>query len=511
MLSVMKRFLPRFFLLALGLSWAAALPALAQVTGINVITVPSANWALGSKNNLALEFQFTGSGSDNWQSVTIFDNGSAQIGGGDNLSNVNIWYQPSSSVFSPGSAVSVGSPPAIDHFQWQNGPDNGAPVFNFPFTVGAGYYFMTLDMGTNPIPVTDLGPNETAGVGIVSSGVSFLNTGTLGNAQVSNPNVGTVVFDSNVTSVTDQSIASANLAPGSVNNPVLGLKVTVAGGGTALFQDLQVTNGGTAGNNDISQVKVWDQPGGGNFDPATAVYLGPLSFASPNWTDGGVAYNWNINTGDIIYVTVNISTAGFANNSTCLFTVPSGGIVCTGFTNSAAIANPNGQVITAPTATPTITPTASATNTPPAPTATFTQTPTPTVTATATHTPVVATPNPTATNTPPAPTPTPIPVVSATPTPVPGVALSLSSNFFTPGSGLTLQVQVVQAGQVKVEIFNLTGERVRRILNAALTKGSYTYTWDGKNDQGLVVGNGVYFILIQSPSGHQVQKVILLK
>jgi flagellar hook assembly protein FlgD len=41
--------------------------------------------------------------------------------------------------------------------------------------------------------------------------------------------------------------------------------------------------------------------------------------------------------------------------------------------------------------------------------------------------------------------------------------------------------------------------------------GNYRTSWDGTNNSGDSVGNGVYFVMIQQPSGKTIKKVIVIK
>ncbi len=74
-----------------------------------------------------------------------------------------------------------------------------------------------------------------------------------------------------------------------------------------------------------------------------------------------------------------------------------------------------------------------------------------------------------------------------------------------------MDVRVDQAGEVKLEVYNLGGERVRKIADQTEGQGNYRFYWDGRNDAGALVGNGVYLIVIQTPSNKKIQKVIVLK
>jgi hypothetical protein len=157
----------------------------------------------------------------------------------------------------------------------------------------------------------------------------------------------------------------------------------------------------------------------------------------------------------------------------------------------------------------TVTDTRTATNTATiTPTATFTFTPT--NTATNSFTPTI-TLTPTITKTPTI-TPTNPPTHTPTATPTPNAALYLDENFFNPNNqSLGMEARVDTAGDVKILIYNLAGEEVEKLADQQMSPGNYRFSWDGRNKAGAMVGNAVYFVIIQQPSGNTIKKVIVLK
>jgi hypothetical protein len=99
-----------------------------------------------------------------------------------------------------------------------------------------------------------------------------------------------------------------------------------------------------------------------------------------------------------------------------------------------------------------------------------------------------------------------------TSTPTPNVALYLDENFFNPTQqslGMDLRVDV--AGQVKVLVFNIAGEEVDKLMDQSMTVGNYRVYWNGLNRNNALVGNAVYFVVVEQPSGNMIRKVIVLK
>ena len=190
---------------------------------------------------------------------------------------------------------------------------------------------------------------------------------------------------------------------------------------------------------------------------------------------------------------------------------------------SSATATPTSTPTFTASSTPTSTPTSTATLTPsatpsntPVPTNTLTSTPSSTPTATVTNTRTstpTSTPTFTRTITPtPTITSTFTPLGSLTATPTPNAPLYLDENFFNPTQQpLGMDLRVDTAGAVKVIVYNITGEEVVKLLDQNLAVGNYRVFWNGHNSGNTLVGNAVYFIVVEQPSGNTVKKVIVLK
>jgi flagellar hook assembly protein FlgD len=64
---------------------------------------------------------------------------------------------------------------------------------------------------------------------------------------------------------------------------------------------------------------------------------------------------------------------------------------------------------------------------------------------------------------------------------------------------------------VKVEIYNLLGQRVKLLLSGREKAGYKTLIWDGTNDAGSSVSSGVYFYKVEAGSYKDTKKMTLLK
>jgi hypothetical protein len=69
-----------------------------------------------------------------------------------------------------------------------------------------------------------------------------------------------------------------------------------------------------------------------------------------------------------------------------------------------------------------------------------------------------------------------------------------------------------EAGPVSLNIFDVRGRRLRRLLDGAVhAAGQYWYNWDGKDDLGRELPSGVYFCRIEALGTDATKKMTLLK
>jgi hypothetical protein len=64
---------------------------------------------------------------------------------------------------------------------------------------------------------------------------------------------------------------------------------------------------------------------------------------------------------------------------------------------------------------------------------------------------------------------------------------------------------------LRIEIFNIIGEKINTIFNDKVSSGNYTFSWDGNSDSGLPVSSGLYFVSIHFDSYFHNQKLFLIK
>jgi len=92
------------------------------------------------------------------------------------------------------------------------------------------------------------------------------------------------------------------------------------------------------------------------------------------------------------------------------------------------------------------------------------------------------------------------------------MVFSLSQNYPNPFNPQTvISYALPEAVHVRVDIYNLLGQKVKTLVNAAQEAGYGTVVWDGTNNQGSSVSSGIYFYRIVAGSFAESKKMILLK
>ncbi len=82
-------------------------------------------------------------------------------------------------------------------------------------------------------------------------------------------------------------------------------------------------------------------------------------------------------------------------------------------------------------------------------------------------------------------------------------------NPFNPRT--TVEFSVPTAGPVAVRIFDIHGKQVATLVDASMAPGVYRVHWDGTDAGGSDVASGVYFAQMQSRSGRDSARLLLLK
>jgi hypothetical protein len=91
-------------------------------------------------------------------------------------------------------------------------------------------------------------------------------------------------------------------------------------------------------------------------------------------------------------------------------------------------------------------------------------------------------------------------------------AFSLNQNYPNPFNPNTMiRFSLPQDCWVKLEVYNLLGQKVKTLVDQMLKAGTKEAVWDGKNQAGVEVSSGIYFYKIQTKDLTDIKKMVLVK
>ncbi len=82
-------------------------------------------------------------------------------------------------------------------------------------------------------------------------------------------------------------------------------------------------------------------------------------------------------------------------------------------------------------------------------------------------------------------------------------------NPFNPKTNISFNLQ--QEEQVKINIYNIAGKSVRKLIDTKMPAGHHSVEWDGTDDTNNALGSGVYFYRMTTSDYQDLKKLILLK
>jgi len=89
---------------------------------------------------------------------------------------------------------------------------------------------------------------------------------------------------------------------------------------------------------------------------------------------------------------------------------------------------------------------------------------------------------------------------------------ALSQNYPNPFNPTTrFELSLPTAGAVRLEVFNVLGQRVRTLVDEYLPAGVHVVTFDGTNGNGGSLSSGVYFYRVTADSYIATRKMVLVK
>ncbi|MEW6750264.1 MAG: Ig-like domain-containing protein [Candidatus Latescibacterota bacterium] len=91
-------------------------------------------------------------------------------------------------------------------------------------------------------------------------------------------------------------------------------------------------------------------------------------------------------------------------------------------------------------------------------------------------------------------------------------AFALHGNYPNPfNPATTISYQLAAPAPVRLEVYDVLGQRVRTLVRQVQSAGFHTVVWDSRDDQAQPVGAGVYLCRLRAGSFSQVRKLLLAK
>ena len=89
---------------------------------------------------------------------------------------------------------------------------------------------------------------------------------------------------------------------------------------------------------------------------------------------------------------------------------------------------------------------------------------------------------------------------------------TLHQNYPNPFNPATLiRFDLPTPAHVKLEVFNLLGQRVAKLVDESMKSGRHSVIWDGKNQSGEDTASGVYLYRLTAGDYTKVRRMTILR
>lgn len=91
-------------------------------------------------------------------------------------------------------------------------------------------------------------------------------------------------------------------------------------------------------------------------------------------------------------------------------------------------------------------------------------------------------------------------------------AFKLQQNYPNPFNSQTkIEYKINESGYVSLEIFDITGRKIKTLVNDFINRGTHSVNWNGRNESGSEVSSGIYFYNLNFNNHTQSRMAVLLK
>jgi len=89
---------------------------------------------------------------------------------------------------------------------------------------------------------------------------------------------------------------------------------------------------------------------------------------------------------------------------------------------------------------------------------------------------------------------------------------TLSQNYPNPFNPVTnIQFTLKKNAQVKINVYNMLGQKVRTLVDKKMIAGTHMVTWNGQDNKGNKLASGIYYYRLESESFNKARKMVMLK
>jgi hypothetical protein len=74
-----------------------------------------------------------------------------------------------------------------------------------------------------------------------------------------------------------------------------------------------------------------------------------------------------------------------------------------------------------------------------------------------------------------------------------------------------LRLELPAAGIAEIALYDVSGRRVRHLMEGNLDAGAHAFAWDGRDEQGRAVAPGVYFVRASSTAGVMTRRLVMTR
>ncbi len=92
------------------------------------------------------------------------------------------------------------------------------------------------------------------------------------------------------------------------------------------------------------------------------------------------------------------------------------------------------------------------------------------------------------------------------------LAFAIKQNYPNPfNSSTTIEFSLTERGLTSIDVYNVTGQKVRSLFSGIMPAGVHSVVWNGRDDKGIHVTSGIYFSRMGMGSKVAVHRMLFLK